>query len=380
MVSGPTATGYTSGVTLLLSCLACIVDGADPKATDSAELSETAGDIDSADSGDSRPADSDAGAGEETAADSDSSAGDSGDTDSAVDSGEAPIVCDRSENWVFVAAGILQTCGVHSDGCAECWGLGEEEASEGGSYGYYGEDKPPAGTYSRIEMYGASGTWEGPLHACGVSSEEGAHCWGSNPYGECDVPVADSIDISVGEFVTYGLDSYGGVWGIGDRAALPPSGEYIDIAIGSGTGYARTADGTTLQWPIHNDDPAWVKYLDDKYLQFDAKSYACGVREDESIRCWHPEDPNGELDSPLGSDVPDGHFQSVCVSEGQSACALGTDGIAQCWGVYFPGMDAPTDVLFTQIACGDSHFCGITTDQDLVCWGYDAYGETITPT
>lgn len=361
---------------LLSLLLACILDGADQKATDSADGGETAVAVDSADGRETAIADSDTSGGEETATDSDSTQTETGDTDTGI----PPVECEWGMPWIYVAAGMLQTCGIREDGCAECWGLGEEQAGGGPDfyYGYYGEDKPQAGTYSRIEMYGG-GSWDGPLHNCGVSVEEGAHCWGSNGYGEGEVPVRESIDIAVGEYVTFGLDPSGAVWGVGDRPEVPPAGEYIDIEIGTGTGYVRTADGTTLQWPIHNDDPAWVKYLDDKYAQIGVKSYACGVKTDDSIRCWDPSDPNEELDSELVTDIPEGGFRSVCVSAGESACALGTDGIAQCWGVYFPGMDAPTDVLFTQIACGDSHFCGITTDQDLVCWGYDAYGETITP-
>lgn len=334
-------------------------------------------DVDS-DSGDSPEIDTDTGVGE-TDEHSDSGPDETGDTHE--DTGRPTIVCDPGQKWVYVAAGMQQTCGVREDGCAECWGMGEEQAGGGADfyYGYYEEDKPPAGTWSRIEMYGAGGTWDGPLHTCGVSLEEGAVCWGSNAYGQAKVPVPDSIDITVGENVTYGLDTAGEVWGVGDRVELPPPGPYVDIVIGSETAYVRSADGTTLQWPIHNDDPAWVKVHDDKYLQIDAKYYACGVREDGSIRCWYPGDPNNDANSPLSEEVPTGGFDAVCLTEGEDACALDSAGRVVCWGLGYDGAEEPVEATFTQISCGDAHFCGITTEGDLVCWGYDAFGETITP-
>lgn len=326
--------------------------------------------------GDSRPSDTDTGG--DTHGDSDSAGVETGDTDT----GELTVECDRTQKWTYVAAGMLQTCGVHADGCAECWGLGEEQRVDGGGgYGYYGEDRPPAGIYSRIEMYGAFGSWEGPLHTCGISEESGAHCWGSNAHGECDVTVSDSVDISVGEYLTYGLGLSGDVWGIGYRAELPPDGEYVDVAVGESAGYVRSADGTTLQWALHSTDPGLVTYLDDRYLQIDAKSYACGLREDGSVRCWSPEDPNGDLDSPLATDAPAGPFVSVCVKSPDNACALDALGAVTCWGSPSEYDDSPPmGVLFQQISCGSSHVCGVTTDNDLVCWGYDAYGETLTPT
>jgi hypothetical protein len=44
----------------------------------------------------------------------------SNDSDSGGDSGPIAVVCDRTLGWKFVAAGYLQTCGIHTDGCAEC--------------------------------------------------------------------------------------------------------------------------------------------------------------------------------------------------------------------------------------------------------------------
>lgn len=77
-----------------------------------------------------------------------------GDSDTAVDT--APPRCDRSLGWKYVAAGTYQTCGIHTDGCAECWGQGKEEDTggydTGGRYHWNGEDIPPSGSFTSIAM------------------------------------------------------------------------------------------------------------------------------------------------------------------------------------------------------------------------------------
>ena len=63
-----------------------------------------------------------------------------------------------------------------------------------------------------------------------------------------------------------------------------------------------------------------------------------------------------------------------------SACALGADGVVQCWGDTTLTDGAPgTDRLFSEIACGYGHACGVQTDGEIYCWGYDRYGETVPP-
>ena len=36
------------------------------------------------------------------------------------------------------------------------------------------------------------------------------------------------------------------------------------------------------------------------------------------------------------------------------------------------------DETFTEVSAGTYHSCGITTDQELRCWGYNSYG-TLNP-
>lgn len=300
------------------------------------------------------------------------------DTDTGVDT--APPPCDRSLGWSFVACGYWQTCGIHTDGCAECWGRGQEDDDTsgydtGGRYHWHGEDEPPDGTYTFLAMNASPMTNETP-NACGILDDGSALCWGSNRYGVNDVPVATYNALAVWEYGAYGLREDGLIeeWGYG----LAPPGEYTAMATGEYHAVFLQPNGELYQIPKaglgEEASPAGT-YTDVGM----GNMYACAISTDGTILCWDPDDPdNGPYES-LTVNAPTGVWKDVCDLGGGDACALDIDGHATCWphGDSYP---APPDELFVQLACGASHACGITFDERLVCWGPDRYGETIPPT
>jgi hypothetical protein len=121
-----------------------VLVGCGPRETHPPKGSDT-GSGDSAESGATESVDSDSADSDTGAPDSDSGHADTGETAETGDS-EEPPPCDRSRPWIFVDAGMVQTCGIHDDGCAECWGIGEEQSSpdwDTAGYHYEGEDQPP---------------------------------------------------------------------------------------------------------------------------------------------------------------------------------------------------------------------------------------------
>ncbi|MFW6201720.1 MAG: RCC1 domain-containing protein, partial [Gemmatimonadota bacterium] len=78
--------------------------------------------------------------------------------------------------------------------------------------------------------------------------------------------------------------------------------------------------------------------------------------------------------------------QPLTITAGQlHTCAIELDGSAVCWGDDGSGklgdgrpiepQDAPSDVAgghtWSQLGAGNLHSCGVTTDGDAYCWGYD---------
>lgn len=55
--------------------------------------------------------------------------------------------------------------------------------------------------------------------------------------------------------------------------------------------------------------------------------------------------------------------------EDLSQCLLGHDGLARCWGASFVNHNRPPRTLYTQLADGLSHGCGLRSTGTAECWG-----------
>ncbi len=80
-------------------------------------------------------------------------------------------------------------------------------------------------------------------------------------------------------------------------------------------------------------------------------------------------------------------------SFGNNACGIGSNGVAYCWGYNNYGKlgdgtttqrtvptpiqqgEMPSGVRLTQVTAGNSHTCGIGSDQKAYCWGMNTYGQ-----
>lgn len=307
--------------------------------------------------------------------------GDSVDTDSGVDT--APPLCDRSLGWKFVESGESQTCGIHTDGCAECWGRGASEDypyPDTGSphhYDWSGEDIPPPGDYVSIAMT-AHTTWEGETpNACGILSDGSVVCWGSAETRINDVPDGTFSHVTVSEFSACALDTTGSAvpWpDVADQAI--PNGEFSDVEAGYHF-LLLTETGSLLATGFYDTQ---IESPSGAFIDIGIGSeYPCAVGETGSVLCWNWSEPESAETCAITLAAPEGPFVDVCVLGGGLGCALDAAGYASCWMVGGT-FEAPADETFTQIACGASHVCGVTPDNRIVCWGEDYYGETSPPT
>lgn len=138
---------------------------------------------------------------------------------------------------------------------------------------------------------------------------------------------------------------------------------------------------------------------DVRFTSLSAGGYhTCGLTSTGEVYCWGASaggavGAKSNVLSPtrIPSDVP---FVSLSAG-GQHTCGLSSDGAAYCWGATDatgltsfasicaasqPCTTTPTRtataLTFTTLRAGDTHTCGVTTDGETWCWGWNTIGET----
>lgn len=281
-----------------------------------------------------------------------------------------------------------------------CWG----QTLSGGSRGSLYTDSVPTPIASGIPALATIST--GPSHACGLTKNGAAYCWGENYFGQLGVgdtlrrstavAVSGGIQwsaISVGFWHTCGLttDSAAFCWGenLAGELAAPPDSVPLSttpVAIAGGLKFISLASGSL---------------------------YTCGVTAVGKIYCWGwnyagnlGDSTTTNRDTP--TPVAQGNivFKSVIASSANSivltTCGITTSGPAYCWGWNGRGQlgnpSAPsancdsvsTDPVscssvvplpvagglrFVSVSIGTTHACGISVDEAAYCWGANDHGQ-----
>jgi alpha-tubulin suppressor-like RCC1 family protein len=123
-------------------------------------------------------------------------------------------------------------------------------------------------------------------------------------------------------------------------------------------------------------------------------SLACAVMTDHSGRCWGAND-HGQLGNGSTSNsssavtIAGGHSFNAVAAGDSSACGLTTAGVVYCWGDNGHGelgdsgtTSSATPVAvsggglrFLTLSVGHLFACGIATNQDAYCWGFNGSGQ-----
>jgi alpha-tubulin suppressor-like RCC1 family protein len=273
-------------------------------------------------------------------------------TPSAVDTSRMPA----GSTWSSMTTGINGTfvCGVTSTGTGYCWGA--STAGQTGNGILSGSLLVP----SALDMSGLPpGTkWSmidaGNTHACGLTTEGKAYCWGSDSGGQVGNgavtgnqprPVAVNTSalpadirwasIGAGNAHTCGLTTTGAIycWGsdslgqLGNGAALGNSAipAPLDLTVlPAGTQWAQVEVGT-----LHN----------------------CAMTTDKTVYCWG---------SGSSGNVGNGGTENQ-----QSAVAVDMSAL-------------PAGTQWRSVASG-GHACGLTTEGEVYCWGQNLSGQIANP-
>jgi alpha-tubulin suppressor-like RCC1 family protein len=247
----------------------------------------------------------------------------------------ATVLSSYAGPWSKLFAGNGTTCGIKPDGTAWCWGIDTSGQLGNGATGT--QTSPAAGAAVAGNL-----TWKtlslNSTHACGITTDDRAYCWGSDSTGQLGndsaisanqvspVPVLDTgrwKTIAAGALHTCGIkmDGTAWCWGLGGNGRL-------------GNGAI-----TNTSTPVLVADPGpWLHIVA-------GSNKTCGIKMDGSLWCWGM-DQNGALGN--GAAVTADQTIPVPVDGGGSWIAIG--------------------------AGGGSHTCGMKSDNSVWCWGSDSTG------
>jgi alpha-tubulin suppressor-like RCC1 family protein len=181
----------------------------------------------------------------------------------------------------------------------------------------------------------------GVEHACGVTTDGQAWCWGANSYGELGIPVEDSPD---------------------PCSSTPCS--LRPVAVSGGHRFRHVAAGS---------------------------QFTCGLTTGDEVFCWGRNDAGqlGTGSTAGSSSTPteiagDRTYRQVRAGVGNVACAISTTRDAFCWGSGRLGnasnssrtpVKVSRNLDWLQLSVGSNYVCGITTIREAWCWGVNNRGQ-----
>jgi hypothetical protein len=246
-----------------------------------------------------------------------------------------------SSQYLVLAAGSAHMCGLRPNLTVECWS------------GSVGNPLPPNGPFQTVTRgYG---------HACALTFDGRAVCWGANGSGQATPPL-DLLftDLAGGGSHTCGILADGtaecwGVWGNGSE--LPPAEVFSEITAGAAHVCAiKASDQTVSCWG--DDSSNQSSPPADTFTSISAaEDYTCGIRTDGSLICWGDTAPS----------APIAPYPQVAAG-GSHTCEILSTGALECWtSNASPG--APPIGTYTQLDSGPDYSCAIDGGGNLDCWG-----------
>ena len=225
-------------------------------------------------------------------------------------------------------------------------------------------------------------------HTCGLTTAGAVYCWGANFLGQLgdgnngtdqDTPIRvlgghTFASIATGFAHTCGIETAGPAWCWG-----------LNIAGQLGDG--NPGNDTDIPVPVQGGH-AFVSLVG-------GLGFTCGLTTEREALCWGVNDVgqlgdgNTGTDSPVPVAVLGGHRFASIAGGGQHTCGLTTEGGVYCWGDNGYGQlgdgktgqdsDVPVPIqgahTFASVAAGSYHTCGLTTDAEAYCWGFNTSGQ-----
>ena len=271
--------------------------------------------------------------------------------------------------FIAVDAGYGHTCGLRDTGAIECWGWNSN-----------GQTDTPPGSFIAVAA--------GRFHTCGLREDGEIECWGaaSNPQGRF-------IAVSAGYEHSCAIRTGGEIecWGENtDGQANVPAGSYRDVSAGGRHTCAIRSDGEIECWGASGyriADTPELRFGDDPFVTVSAgETHACARSEAGFVVCW------GDASIPPGAGPEGSTYPFVAVGAGNAnTCAVHaiqrfapdggppTEGELVCWGWNAYGQANPPAGSFTAVSAGGAHVCALTPAGAIECWGTNENGQLDAP-
>lgn len=296
-----------------------------------------------------------------------------------------------------VSAGDQHACELTEGGGLYCWG-GSHVGEAYGEVTGMGGHAPDAALRPNATGLGLafSEVDAAANHACGLTEDGDAYCWGNNAAGKLgngttrnsDKPVRVTGDLAFAQLSAAGLHTCGvteqGVaycWG---------SGRYGRLGVGRDAGLATCH---RLSPPACTRAPMMVAG-GHRFVQVSTgRFHTCGVTREGEVYCWGSNEYGQLGDGTKGSRPTPGAVLGEVTFERITAgvhhtCGVAEGGEAYCWGRNDEGRvgdGTTTDrrepvavaggQTFVDLSAGFNHTCGVTRDGDAYCWGNNGPGS-----
>ncbi len=311
--------------------------------------------------------------------------------------------------FAAVSAGWGYTCGLHSDGAAECWrwrrnGSEPDMGFPWSTARYYragnpwdfeqekttlGLDwdsspqaaQPPPGAFVAVSA--------GRDAACGLRPSGRVECWGNyQAFADAPEGVFAAVSAGIEHACALRLSGLTECWGastVRGSATTPPEGEYTDIATGDYFACAlKAGNGEAECWgsgfTINSDPPLRGVIPPGRFTTIHAGGNdVCGLRENGTVECWARYSPEYDNRYPEYNPYlvpPKGEFTTINVSA-EIGCGMRPDGKHECWGKngwIFPVADGD----FLTVGGGEGYWseaCGALRNGGVECWGLSTWTE-----
>ena len=216
----------------------------------------------------------------------------------------------------------------------------------------------------------------GSSHSCAIRSDDTIVCWGFDGQRRTDAPTGGFKAVSAGSEHSCGIRIDDSIicWGDNRYGWLDaPTGSFKAVSVGSTQNCGIRTNNTNICWGLGDT-------LGSPYKAVSVgPDYVCGVtnRSDDSIVCAGNA-PASDPESSFKAVSAGGSHVSVV--EGESHfCGLRTDDTIACWGDNtYTQADAP-EGTFQAVSAGGFHSCGLRTGGSIFCWGNNGNGQTDAP-
>jgi alpha-tubulin suppressor-like RCC1 family protein len=284
------------------------------------------------------------------------------------------------QRFASISTSFTRTCALTTNGEAYCWGTNPtgaptrslkalEESSRGA----------PVRIAERLELAQIGvGQW----HACGLTRDGDAYCWGRADLGSLGsvTEASTTTPVKVAGGHTFSTLSVGE----DHTCAITTTGEAFCWGAG-GDGRLGHGHGESSVIPVQVAGELRFRSISagERHtcaIALDGAAYCWGWNGDKQLGAATTEDCGGYPCSTTPLKVDRFHFTAISAGKART-CALANDGEVVCWGDTRPRPQRmadtsdsaiPTPVLsgqrFSTISVASIKACGLASDGDAYCW------------